>query len=297
VGRSEAGGQIAPVRLQRLDRIIATVYLCNLISASLSLTADLLVRPYKHKPPRLFSHYLNDDPLIALSVELGVEDLLPRTEIKLALRHWNDHFVMNDQRFQVSVSVVFSSLVMLVVLPEGSERLQPLVDVFDQAALVVVDIDSSRNMHGRNQDHAIVDPRFLKRTFNLGCQMHIGAFRLGVEGQIFGMEFHCCILWENRCQVTPPAVLFENWYCSTLPAKRHNVYIIWCYKSCMRTTVALDDDLVRTAQEFTGVGEKTALIREALKALIERESARRFASLEGYMPKLKNVRRRRPRQD
>jgi len=64
--------------------------------------------------------------------------------------------------------------------------------------------------------------------------------------------------------------------------------------SAMRTTVALDDDLVRIAQEFTGVAEKTALIREALKALIERESARRLASLEGTMPKLKNIPRRRP---
>ena len=46
----------------------------------------------------------------------------------------------------------------------------------------------------------------------------------------------------------------------------------------MRTTIALDDDLVRTAREFTGVAENTALIREALKALIERESARRLAA-------------------
>jgi Arc/MetJ family transcription regulator len=61
----------------------------------------------------------------------------------------------------------------------------------------------------------------------------------------------------------------------------------------MRTTLALDDDLVRMAQEFTGVAEKTALIREALKALIERESARRLASLGGTMPKLKGVPRRR----
>ena len=61
----------------------------------------------------------------------------------------------------------------------------------------------------------------------------------------------------------------------------------------MRTTVALDDELVRTAQEFTGVAEKTALIREALKALIERESARRLASLGGTMPGLKKVPRRR----
>jgi Arc/MetJ family transcription regulator len=61
----------------------------------------------------------------------------------------------------------------------------------------------------------------------------------------------------------------------------------------MRTTVALDDDLIREAQEFTGMEEKTALIREALKALIERESARRLASLGGSMPSLRKIPRRR----
>jgi Arc/MetJ family transcription regulator len=61
----------------------------------------------------------------------------------------------------------------------------------------------------------------------------------------------------------------------------------------MRTTIALDDDLVRIAQELTGIVEKTALIREALRALIERESARRLASLGGTMTELKNVLRRR----
>lgn len=61
----------------------------------------------------------------------------------------------------------------------------------------------------------------------------------------------------------------------------------------MRTTIALDDDLVRIAQEFTGMSEKTTLIREALKALIERESARRLAALGGTMPELKRIPRRR----
>jgi Arc/MetJ family transcription regulator len=61
----------------------------------------------------------------------------------------------------------------------------------------------------------------------------------------------------------------------------------------MRTTLALDDDLVRIAQEFTGVSEKTVLIREALKALIERESARRLASLGATMPRLRNIPRHR----
>lgn len=64
----------------------------------------------------------------------------------------------------------------------------------------------------------------------------------------------------------------------------------------MRTTIALDDDLIRIAQDFTGVEEKTALIREALKALIERESARRLAFLGGTMPAFKNVPRRRGRR-
>jgi len=61
----------------------------------------------------------------------------------------------------------------------------------------------------------------------------------------------------------------------------------------MRTTLALDDDLVSTAQEYTGISEKTALIREALKSLIERESSRRLAALGGTMPELEDIPRRR----
>lgn len=61
----------------------------------------------------------------------------------------------------------------------------------------------------------------------------------------------------------------------------------------MRTTVALDDDLVAEAQRLTGTTEKTALVREALRALIERESARRLARLGGTEPDAKPVPRRR----
>ena len=62
----------------------------------------------------------------------------------------------------------------------------------------------------------------------------------------------------------------------------------------MRTTLALDDALLAKAQAVTGVSEKSALIREALRALIERESARRLARLAGTEPGLKSVPRRRP---
>jgi Arc/MetJ family transcription regulator len=61
----------------------------------------------------------------------------------------------------------------------------------------------------------------------------------------------------------------------------------------MRTTLALDDELVARAQALTGLKEKSALVREALKALIERESARRLALLGGSEPDLKLTPRRR----
>jgi Arc/MetJ family transcription regulator len=61
----------------------------------------------------------------------------------------------------------------------------------------------------------------------------------------------------------------------------------------MRTTLALDDDLLAKARAFTGLKEKSALVREALKALIERESARRLARLGGSEPELATAPRRR----
>ncbi|MDQ2138443.1 type II toxin-antitoxin system VapB family antitoxin [Alcaligenaceae bacterium B3P038] len=61
----------------------------------------------------------------------------------------------------------------------------------------------------------------------------------------------------------------------------------------MRTTITLDDDLLAKAQAMTGLHEKSAVVREALKALIERESAQRLARLGGTEPKLKLAPRRR----
>ena len=62
----------------------------------------------------------------------------------------------------------------------------------------------------------------------------------------------------------------------------------------MRTTLNIDDGLLEDAQRLTGISEKTALVREGLRALIERESARRLARLGGTEPQLKPVPRRRP---
>ena len=61
----------------------------------------------------------------------------------------------------------------------------------------------------------------------------------------------------------------------------------------MRVTLVLDDELMRIAAELTGIKEESALVREAVRTLIERESSRRLAALGGSMPDLKAIPRRR----
>jgi Arc/MetJ family transcription regulator len=59
----------------------------------------------------------------------------------------------------------------------------------------------------------------------------------------------------------------------------------------MRTTITLDDELIEKAQEFTGITEKTALVREALKAFIHMEASRRLALLGGSEPDIGDIKR------
>lgn len=60
----------------------------------------------------------------------------------------------------------------------------------------------------------------------------------------------------------------------------------------MRTTLNLDDDLLARAQAVSTLTEKTDLVREGLRALIERESAKRLARLGGSEPHLTTPARR-----
>ena len=60
----------------------------------------------------------------------------------------------------------------------------------------------------------------------------------------------------------------------------------------MRTTLNIDDTLVKKASKLSGIVEKTALIKAGLEALISRESSHRLAELGGSEKSLRQVRRR-----
>ena len=73
----------------------------------------------------------------------------------------------------------------------------------------------------------------------------------------------------------------------------YNMMHASCQDTIMRTTVNIDDELMKAAQKLTGIEEKAVLLRAGLTALIEQESARRLAKLGGSQPQLSNVSRRR----
>lgn len=60
----------------------------------------------------------------------------------------------------------------------------------------------------------------------------------------------------------------------------------------MRTTLNIDDNILRKASRLTGITEKTSLVRLGLEALIARESSKRLAKLGGTEKSLRRIPRR-----
>jgi len=67
-----------------------------------------------------------------------------------------------------------------------------------------------------------------------------------------------------------------------------------CLLMHMRTTLNINDDLLKQAARLSGITEKTAVVHAGLEALVARESAKRLAALGGSEPRLRKIRRRRP---
>ena len=61
----------------------------------------------------------------------------------------------------------------------------------------------------------------------------------------------------------------------------------------MRTTLTIDDELLASAREYSGILEAPALVRAALEALVQREAGRRLAKLGGSQPDFEVPPRRR----
>ena len=101
----------------------------------------------RQKRAILLPHDFHNNPLVPLSIKLGIKYPLPRPQMRTA---GNGHYdlMMDQQRFEMRVAVVFTRVMMFVVLAKRRQIFQPLVDVLNQAAFVVVDVDTGRDVHG-----------------------------------------------------------------------------------------------------------------------------------------------------
>jgi len=146
-------------------------------------------RPRAATGPSL-SHDLNNDAFGALAVELGVINLLPGPEIELAGGHRHDHLVMDEEALEVRIAIGLAGAMVPVVVAEGRQLFEPLVDVGDEPVLGIVDPDPGGDVHGRDEDHALADAALAERGGDLWSDVDVLAVVLGGEGKVLSVESH-----------------------------------------------------------------------------------------------------------
>src|SRR5260370_28341924 len=85
------------------------------------------------------SHAFDNDAFRALSVDLGIINLLPGPEIEPPIGHWHNHLMMHHQALEMRVAIRLAGAMMPVVVAIGGDFLEPFVDVGQQSVLCVID--------------------------------------------------------------------------------------------------------------------------------------------------------------
>src|SRR4030095_4663767 len=133
----------------------------------------------------------HEHPLPPLSIELAVENLLPRPEIELAIGNRNHNFPTHDRSFKVGVRVVFGAVVaVLAVGFLGREFLQPDLEIVVQPAFIVVDENAGSDVHRVDQAQAFTDAAFTDGLRDIiGNVQELPALR-HIEPELFAKGFH-----------------------------------------------------------------------------------------------------------
>ncbi len=148
--------------------------------------------------PLFHSEYLHDHPLPALPIEFGVKHPLPRSQIQSPVRDWQRRLMVQQQRLQMCVSIILAGLMVFVIRPRRRQFFQPLANILNQSALVIVHIHGSSNVHRRHKAQAVIDPAapynllYLIRNMN-----HLPPFP-GFKNQVL------CVALHSTSHAQPP---------------------------------------------------------------------------------------------
>src|SRR5689334_21701084 len=168
----------------RSTRVLRSVSPTSSASAASTTSAARTSPTFERRSTRLLADDLDQDLLVALAVELAVEDLLPRAEIELALRDRADDLAAHELALEVRVRVVLAGAVVGVggrARVVRGELLEPLREVLVEARLVVVDEDARRDVHRVDEAEAFLHPALVDRLLHVASDVDVGVLLARVQ--------------------------------------------------------------------------------------------------------------------
>ena len=139
----------------------------------------------------LITDDLHEDAFFTESVELTIENLLPRAKIELALGHSHNDLAAHDCALEVGVSVVLAAIVRVLGMGMlGGELFQPLFKIPVKARFIVVDEDAGRNVHRIDEAESLADAALAHAGFDLCGYVHKRAPPGNFEPEFLSVRFH-----------------------------------------------------------------------------------------------------------
>src|SRR5215813_11957554 len=107
----------------------------------------------------LFADDLDEHSLLPLPVEFAVEDLFPRSEVQLAVRNCNDDFASHDLTLDVSVRIILTGVIVAILVDwfMRYKPLQKIVEVLQEAGLIIIDVHARADMHRIDEAEPFLD--------------------------------------------------------------------------------------------------------------------------------------------
>ena len=138
----------------------------------------------------LLADDFDEHALAPPAVEFAVKNLLPRTTIEFAIRNGDDHLAAHQLPLDMSIAVVFASLVVTIGRFMRGKTFQKVVIVTQQSLLVIIDIHAGRNVHRIDEHQSLLHPADLDDGLDLPRDIEIGPPGRRLKPEFFPIRFH-----------------------------------------------------------------------------------------------------------
>src|SRR5215471_6376204 len=145
-----------------------------------------------HFYPKLFSDNFHQHPFAPSTVELAIENLLPRAEIEFAVGNGDHNFAPHHLSFYVRIGIVFAGIVVAILLDRfvGRYFFQPDTVIVMKAGFVVIDKYRRGNVHGIDEHKSFFYAALAKAILHLRGDVDEGYPCRRIKPDFFAIAFH-----------------------------------------------------------------------------------------------------------